>query len=103
MPNDEIMSMKDRIVDQLSPLKVYLFGSYADGSFKEDSDYDFYVVVEDSKTDWYEQTLRAYQAIQPVRTRPVDILVGSKSAFEKRRQYPSIEREVFRKGVLLYG
>ena len=45
MPNDEIMSMKDRIVDQLSPLKVYLFGSYADGSFKEDSDYDFYVVV----------------------------------------------------------
>ncbi len=103
MPNDEIMSMKDRIVDQLSPLKVYLFGSYADGSFKEDSDYDFYVVVEDSKTDWYEQTLRAYQAIRPVRTRPVDILIGTKSAFEKRRQYPSIEREVFRKGVLLYG
>ena len=103
MPNDEIMSIKDRIVDQLSPLKVYLFGSYADGSFKEDSDYDFYVVVEDSKTDWYEQTLRAYQAIRPVRTRPVDILIGTKSAFEKRRQYPSIEREVFRKGVLLYG
>ena len=103
MPNDEIMSMKDRIVDQLSPLKVYLFGSYADGSFKEDSDYDFYVVVEDSKTDWYEQTLRAYQAIRPVRTRPVDILIGTKSAFEKRRQDPSIEREVFRKGVLLYG
>ncbi len=103
MPNDEIMSMKDRIVDQLSPLKVYLFGSYADGSFKEDSDYDFYVVVEDSKIDWYEQTLRAYQAIRPVRTRPVDILIGTKSAFEKRRQYPSIEREVFRKGVLLYG
>ena len=103
MPNDEIMSMKDRIVDQLSPLKVYLFGSYADGSFKEDSDYDFYIVVEDSKTDWYEQTLRAYQAIRPVRTRPVDILIGTKSAFEKRRQYPSIEREVFRKGVLLYG
>ena len=84
MPNDEILSLKDRIVEQLSPLKVYLFGSFADGTFKEDSDYDFYIVVEDSKTDWYDQTLQAYRAIRPVRTRPVDILVGTSSAFERR-------------------
>ena len=25
MPNDEIYALKDRIVEQLSPLKVYLF------------------------------------------------------------------------------
>ena len=37
MPNDEIISLKDRIVEQLSPLKVYLFGSFADGTSKEDS------------------------------------------------------------------
>ena len=103
MPNDEILSLKDKIVEQLSPLKVYLFGSFADGTFKEDSDYDFYIVVEDSKTDWYDQTLQAYKAIRPLRTRPVDILVGTISAFEKRRQHPSVEQEVYRKGVLLYG
>ena len=103
MPNEEIMSLKDRIVEQLSPLKIYLFGSFADGTSKEDSDYDFYIIVEDSKTDWYDQTLQAYKAIRPVRTRPVDILVGTNSAFERRKQHPSIEQEVYQKGVLLYG
>ena len=103
MPDREILSIKDRIVEQLSPLKVYLFGSFAEGTNREDSDYDFYIVVDDSKIDWYDQTLQAYKAIRPVRTRPVDILVGTNSMFEKRKQYPSIEREVSEKGVLLYG
>ena len=103
MPDEEILALKDRIVEQLSPLKVYLFGSFADGTSKEDSDYDFYIVVEDSKTDWYDQTLQAYKAIRPVRKRPVDILVGTNSTFERRKQFPGIEREVYQKGVLLYG
>ena len=60
-------------------------------------------LVEDNKTDWYDQTLQAYKAIRPLRTRPVDILVGTNSAFEKRKQHPSIEQEVYKKGVLLYG
>ena len=46
MPNEEIMMLKDCIVSQLSPLQVYLFGSYAYGEPDSDSDYDFYVVVE---------------------------------------------------------
>jgi predicted nucleotidyltransferase len=103
VPNDEIISLKDKIVEQLSPLKVYLFGSFADGTSDEGSDYDFYVIVEDSKTDWYDQTIQAYRAIRPIRTRPVDILVGTESAFEKRKAHAGIEQEVFRKGVLLYG
>lgn len=67
------------------------------------SNYDFYIVVDSSETDRYDQTLRAYKAIRPVRTRPVDILVGTSSTFERRRQFPGIEREVCQKGVLLYG
>ena len=103
MLDREIQSIKDRIVEQLSPLKVYLFGSFADGTNRDDSDYDLYIIVEDNKGDWYEQTVRAYKAIRPVRTRPVDILVETNSSFEKKKQYPSIEKEVFEKGVLLYG
>ena len=103
MPNEEIMMMTDRIVSQLSPLKIYLFGSYAYGTPGPDSDYDFYIVVDDSKSDWHAQTVKAYKAIRPIRTKPVDILVGTKSDFEKRKNYSSIEQEVARKGVLLYG
>ena len=103
MPNEEIMQMKDRIVSQLSPLQIYLFGSYAYGTPSPDSDYDFYIVVDDHQTDWHAQTVKAYKAIRSVRTKPVDILVGTKSDFEKRKAYSSIEREVAQKGVLLYG
>ena len=103
MPNEEILLIKDRIVDQLSPLRIYLFGSCACETPSPDSDYDFYIVVGDDKTDWHEQTVKAYRAIRPVRTRPVDILAGTASDFEKRKTHSSIEKEVAEKGMLLYG
>ena len=103
MPNEEILQMKDRIVDELSPLQVYLFGSCAYGTPGPDSDYDIYIVIGDDQTDWHEQTVRAYKAIRSIRTRHVDILVGTKSEFERRKRYVSIEQEVAQKGILLYG
>ena len=103
MPNEEILALKDRIVAELSPLRVYLFGSYAYGTPDEDSDYDFYIVVDDSRTNWHQETVNAYKAIRLDRSRPVDILVGTESKFEKRKNLPTIEREVYQKGVLLYG
>lgn len=103
MPNDEIYALKDRFVEQLAPLKVYLFGSYAYGTPNADSDYDFYIVVDDSRTDWIGETQKAYKAIRRSRTKPVDILVGTSSSFEERKNQPTIEREVYQKGMLLYG
>lgn len=102
MPNDEIYALRDRLVEQLSPRKIYLFGSYAYGTPREDSDYDFYIVLDDSRTDWHGETVKAYRAIRNARTHPVDILVGTESKFEKRKKLPTIEQEVFQKGVLLY-
>ena len=40
-----IAEMTDRLVKVLNPERVYLFGSFADGSYSEGSDYDFYIVV----------------------------------------------------------
>ena len=37
-----------------------------------------------------------------MKQRPVDIVVGTVSRFEGRKEIPSIENEVYRKGVLLY-
>lgn len=103
MPNDEIYALKDRIVEQLSPLKVYLFGSFAYGTPNADSDYDFYIVVDDEHVNTHEEAVKAYRAIRHERTKPVDILVGTNSTFERRKRYYStIEQEVFGKGILLY-
>ena len=103
MPMAEINELKDCFVSQLSPLKVYLFGSYADGTYNEDSDFDFYIVVDDKQTDLLALMTRAYRAVRGIKKHPVDILIGTQSKFEERKLQPTIENEVFQKGVLLYG
>lgn len=104
MPVQEIEEMKRRLVEQLAPERVYLFGSFASGTSTPESDVDFYVVVPDEGQDLAELTAKAYKAVRKSKKRPVDILVGTSAVFEERKDIPSsVEREVYRKGVLLYG
>ncbi|MCD7708918.1 MAG: nucleotidyltransferase domain-containing protein [Clostridiales bacterium] len=102
MPMKEIEELKTLFVDSLLPLRIYLFGSYADNSYDLESDFDFYIVVRDEINDLASETVKAYKAVRSVKRHPVDILVGTRSRFEERKEIPSIENEVYRKGVLLY-
>ena len=102
MPVKEIEELKDRFVEQFMPVSVYLFGSYASGDFNEESGLDFYIVLKDGATNLAELTAKAYRAIRQIKRRPVDIVMGTQSRFEERKIFPSIENEVFEKGVLLY-
>lgn len=103
MPISEIEELKDQFVNQLTPISIYLFGSYATGSYTEESDLDFYIIVNDGVADLAALTTQAYRAIRRVKKRPVDIIVGTKSRFESRKEMPSVENEVYEKGILLYG
>ena len=103
MPVQEIEELKSCFVDQLMPLKVYLFGSYANGTQTEDSDLDFYIVVNDGAVDLADLAAQAYKAIRKIKKRPVDILIGTHSQFEAKKFIPSVENEVYQTGVLLYG
>lgn len=102
MPVQEIEELKKQFVDQLLPLRIYLFGSYANNTYTSESDFDFYIVVKDGVTDLAAETTKAYKAVRRVKQHPVDILVGTKSRFEERKRVPSIENEVYQKGALLY-
>lgn len=103
MPVREIESIKDQFIKHLSPKKIYLFGSYVDGSFSEDSDFDFYIVMDDSADNLSDIAAKAYKSIRYIKQHPVDIIVGTDSRFEERKEFPSVEKEVYQKGVLLYG
>ena len=48
------------------------------------------------------ETAKAYKAVRRVKQHPVDIVLGTRSRFEARKDIPSVENEVYRKGVLLY-
>lgn len=100
----QITLLKDCIIDAISPLKVYLFGSFANGTYKDESDYDFYVIVDDKEKNLIELTKKAYKAMRGKKDRPVDIIVVRLSKFEERKTWKlSLESEVNKKGVLLYA
>lgn len=91
-------------VDQLKPVKVFLFGSFADGSYDNQSDYDFYIVVRDDEDLW-DSRKKARKAIRYIQKRPVDIVIGTDSRFQRYGNSSDtlfIEGEVFKKGMLLY-
>jgi hypothetical protein len=99
---NEIEQLKNEFIKQLSPEKIYLFGSFATGTNTEESDLDFYIVVNDTVTDLVEVTSNAYKSIRKIKQRPVDIIVGTQSRFDERKEMMSVENEVYKKGVLIY-
>jgi len=103
MPTKELNEIKERLVSKLDPIRVYLFGSHASGTQRDDSDFDIYVIVPDGSSDIAGLTISAYKAIRDIKRRPVDIIVGTESRFDERKRFPSIEQEVDSKGMLLYG
>lgn len=103
--NEEILKIKDIILESVECEKVYLFGSYAYGTPNADSDYDFYVVLKD---DFPQKPIEAMGMIdrnlihyKDLRT-PTDILANYKSRFEDRGTLPTMERKIIKEGVLLY-
>ena len=102
MINEEIRRISERIVETLSPQKIYLFGSYANDTHTADSDYDIYVICPDGAGDAIFLSQQGYRSLRDIRKTPIDLLVGFESKFEERSKHPTLENEVKRTGVLLY-
>jgi len=98
---DEIVRIKDIIVDTVAAERVYLFGSYANGTPNEGSDYDFYVVLPVGGKRPIEAIQDIYCAMRGIK-KPVDILAGTTEIFDRRSKGPTIERVIAREGVVLY-
>jgi predicted nucleotidyltransferase len=101
---NELNTIRDIIVETVPVEQIYLFGSYAYGTPNEDSDLDIYVVLKD---DTLIRELDAGciidLAILNYRTIATDILVNKKSKFQFCITGPTLEREVFNKGIKIYG
>ena len=101
--NSEIKRIVEAILGAVPALEIYLFGSFANGTAREDSDFDFYVVIPDDGMRAIEATWKIQGAIENG-TRGIDMLVGTRSKFDRYKDTLSfIEREVVKTGVKLYG
>ena len=101
----EINEIVNSILSSVPALEIYLFGSFAKGIEKEDSDYDFYVVIpDDIEMRELEASRIIRQNLRGKRKRSIDMLIGRQSKFNRRKDYfYSIENEVKETGVKLHG
>jgi uncharacterized protein len=92
------------IKNSLNVEEIYLFGSFAYGEPNKDSDFDIYVVIPDDSIRPIEATHKIRANILPYQKRPIDLLVGRRSSFSKRKlSYSLVEHEVSSKGLKIYG
>ena len=105
MVNDEIREMTRRFVEAWHPVKIILFGSYAKDTYRDDSDYDFYIIMpDDTKLNMVDATTEAYCSLRGMKGRkPVDILMNTQNRFDNRKSRLTLEKVVNREGVVLYG
>jgi len=102
IPNDEILKIKDSILSAVNVEKLYLFGSYANGTPNENSDYDFYMVIPNGGIRPIEAMQQARMALWGIKRKPIDLLASTADSFARRSVAPTLERKIAREGVLLY-
>ena len=107
MRNEEIPKIKNIILETLGETceKIILFGSYAYGTPREESDIDIYVVLKDGSK-------LPVLALEDVEVGfgnheyygTVDVLANYKSRFEWLcTAGPTIEKTIANQGVVIYG
>jgi uncharacterized protein len=92
-----------KLIAEMKPAKVYLFGSRARGDASADSDYDFFVVVPGDDERPLQRNRRAYRALRGLDISK-DVVVTTVDRFERMKGLAaSLEHEVATEGLLLYG
>jgi predicted nucleotidyltransferase len=104
MINDTILAIKDSILSTVgeSCEKIYLFGSYAYGTPREDSDYDFFVVLKDGTEKPIRVMQKIYEYMCDTHLVPVDVIAQYKTRFEWKSKQTTMERRIANEGVMLY-
>jgi uncharacterized protein len=106
--------MKDNIQKELATLvqaiasnteieSIFLFGSWAYGEPKPDSDLDIYLVIPDNDTDICELNAEIRFALYKKLTLPLDLVIAKKSVFERRSKALTLESIIAKQGVRIYG
>jgi predicted nucleotidyltransferase len=82
---DKILdSIAARLIQTLSPKKIYLFGSRGRRDHSKTSDYDLLVVVEKSDLDYHTRNVKARRALADVHS-AIDVFVVTQAEFDEMK------------------
>lgn len=96
-----IQTIVDRIVEVADPEKIFLFGSYAIGEGREESDYDF-LVIKNGDYHKGELTEDIYMNLVGVGA-PVDVVIVTPEEVDRYKDSPSLViKSALEKGKLIY-
>ena len=100
----ELDKLKGLIVNAMPVEQIYLFGSHAYGTPRQDSDLDLYVVLKDGlPMRDLDAGLQISLAIAREKSMPVDIIAKNKKDFVDRQGDVTLERKVSNDGIRIYG
>lgn len=102
LPREMLVDIVERIVRAVDPVYIYVFGSYARGDYRKDSDIDLYVVVNRFNDTKIHTTAKLYKALFDLLISK-DIIVEGKADFENPNNIWGVAVPVKKEGVLIYG
>jgi len=82
---------------------IFLFGSWAYGEPKPDSDLDIYLVIPDSDIDICDLNAEIRFALYKKLSFPLDLVIAKKSVFERRSKALTLESTIAKQGVRIHG
>ena len=100
--DDKIHQAVDKIVRELAPEKVILFGSHAYGDTNSDSDVDLLVILETPLAP--AERVRMVSRLLSPRPAPLDIVVKTPAEIQHARtRVEPFLHEILEKGLVLYA
>lgn len=102
LQNDKNLNeIVQKLKNHFQPLKIYLFGSRANGTAKSDSDYDLFLIVKSSEKTKLKRMQEANQVLWG-RSVSVDVFIYTEAEFnEMKDAFSSVPHAVATEGVEL--
>ena len=100
---EDLKIIIDIIVEELNPVKIYLFGSRASETNKKNSDFDLCVIVDKKTKRKIDMSIDAELALVGITNKATDIIVQYEDKFQARSNYiGTLEYTIMKEGKIIY-
>jgi len=99
---EKIKEVINRIVKNVNPEKIILFGSYASGNPREDSDLDI-LIIKEMRMPRYKRSREVKKHLRGMKI-PIDVIVYTKKEIKKWEDTKTaFINQAIKQGKVLYG